>query len=487
MFKTISPEQAGISSKYIYNFIKTLDDYGLNTHSILMARGNDIFAEAYYAPFDAKFNHRMYSVSKSFTSMAVGCAIDDGYFKLDDKISKYFPEYRTFDDPLQDEATILDQLTMRSSRQQISTYWGKPDRAEEYFERTANKIPGTNYFYDSAGSFILGCLVEKLTGKTMLDYMKDKFLREIGFSEESDLLRAPGDKPHCDSGILCTTRDLFTLGRFVANGGTWNGKRYISEQYMRDAVTKQTDNNEKNRFSVYNNCGYGYLIWMLPREGFGFTGMADQLLIYDKATDFMFVITSENMGVPDATRTLIYHELYKSIIDNIGEPLPEDSESLKQLREYEASRTMICPKGEVTSTWAERINGRTYKVNENPMGITSVKFELDGDTGVFEYENADGINRLKFGMAHYEYGKFPGKRRMSITASVYEDGQYDCGASAVWCEDSKLQLTARIIDTYLGTMTATFGFKDDRVMITMHRNAQRILDEYEGVAIGTMI
>ena len=109
MFRTISPEKTGISSGKVLEFIKALDEHGLNTHSILMARGNDIFAEAYYAPFDANFKHRMYSISKSFTAIAVGLAEQEGLLSLDDKFIKYFPEYRNSKvDDRYEETTIRD-------------------------------------------------------------------------------------------------------------------------------------------------------------------------------------------------------------------------------------------------------------------------------------------------------------------------------------------------------------------------------------------
>ncbi|MBQ7901190.1 MAG: serine hydrolase, partial [Clostridia bacterium] len=94
MFTNVTPEEAGISSKRVLEFIKTLDSYKLRTHSIIMARGDKIFAEGYYAPFDKDFKHRMYSVSKSFVAMAVGLAEQEGLLSLDDRFMDYFPEYR---------------------------------------------------------------------------------------------------------------------------------------------------------------------------------------------------------------------------------------------------------------------------------------------------------------------------------------------------------------------------------------------------------
>ena len=86
IFSTVTPESVGVSSQAVLNFIKTLDDYRMHTHSIIMARGEKIFAEAYYKPFDENFLHRMYSSSKTFVAIAVGAAITEGLMSLDDVI-----------------------------------------------------------------------------------------------------------------------------------------------------------------------------------------------------------------------------------------------------------------------------------------------------------------------------------------------------------------------------------------------------------------
>ena len=91
MFKNVSPEQVGISSKKVLEYIKTLDSYKLKTHSIIFARGDKIFAECYYKPFHKDFKHRMYSISKSFVAIAVGLAEQEGLLSLDDTLASFFP------------------------------------------------------------------------------------------------------------------------------------------------------------------------------------------------------------------------------------------------------------------------------------------------------------------------------------------------------------------------------------------------------------
>ena len=216
MFKQVSPESVGIESSRVLRFLETLESYGYDTHSIIMARGDNIFAEAYYAPYDKDSLHRMYSVSKSFVSIAVGAAIDDGLLSLEDRLVDLLPEYEPdLDDELLCRVTVRDLLSMRSSMATEPDWWGKPDRVAAYFVRRSSKVPNTNFHYDSAGSFLLAAIVENRTGKPYIEYMKDKFLRRLGFSEESYSLLAPGGHSHADSALMCKARDLLPFGRLV--------------------------------------------------------------------------------------------------------------------------------------------------------------------------------------------------------------------------------------------------------------------------------
>lgn len=160
-----------------------------------MAKGNDIFAEAYYAPFHKDFKHRMYSVSKSFVGVAIGLCEEEGLLSLDDKMVKYFSEYVNENtNDFMREQTIRDMLTM-STAKASGVHWfysGTNDRCEVYFRDGGAKIPGTFFDYDSPGSFMLGVIAEKVTGKPFLEYLKEKFLLKAGFNADSYCLKCPG-------------------------------------------------------------------------------------------------------------------------------------------------------------------------------------------------------------------------------------------------------------------------------------------------------
>ncbi len=475
----------GVRSENILRLIKALDEKGFATHSIIVERSGSILAECYYEPFNKDFLHRMYSVSKSFVSMAVGLAKTEGLLLLDDKISDYFPEYIKKDEHIEN-TTIRDMLTMRSSVASYVPWWGKyDDRVESYFENTSSKLPGTQYFYDSAGSYLLGCIVEKLTGKTFLQYLKEKVLCKLGFSEESYTLFAPGGYTLGDSGVMCTCRDLLIFARFIMNLGEWEGKQYIDRDFMEEAVSVRADNNNFGGITNYNTCGYGYLLWMAPRGGFALVGMGDQLALCDRKSDMIFVINSDNQSIECATRTLIYHmffdELAPSASDNA---ISENEIAHKALDEYCTGRRLGYMNPTVFPDFTESISEKKYILSENKMGISDISVKLSEKCGRLEFTKNGKIRIMNFGFGKNVFEDFPDDVRNLETAGEYGKGTYKCANSAAFTEPRKLVIRSQIIDTYFGMLHIHISFKDDGLTLFMQKSGQYILDDYSGYAIG---
>lgn len=487
MFRNVSPESVGISSREVLKFIQTLDNYHFCTHSFIMARGRDIFAEGYYAPFCKEFKHRMYSVSKSFVSIAVGLAAEDGLLSLDDKMIDYFPEYlNDHTNEFLRSMTIREMLTMETCKEK-KTYWfdcHTDDRCEVFFREQADKIPGTTWSYDSPASFMLNVIVEKVTGKPFLEYMKARFLVKAGFSKDAYCLQCPGGYSFGDSGVMCTARDLFVFARFIMDGGKIDGKPYMNEDYLIQATGKQASNGHDGSVA-YNTYGYGYQIWKAPNDGFAFVGMGDQFAICDREKDFIFIINSDNQGHSPSTRAILYHMLYGTIVSNLGEPMEEDTEALEKLNTYIGNLKLFSLNDGITSPCAKEIDGKTYVLDENQMGIEYIHFDFYGDEGVLTYKNAQGVKTLPFGLGHNVFCKFPQENYSDLIATVPEPGnRYDCAVSADWPEERKFRIKVQIIDKYFGNMSMEFGFREDKVGVFMIKNAEAFLDEYHGCANG---
>ena len=181
--KYATPESVGISSEKILAYIQLLEKSQLNTHNLIISKGDTIVFEKYWAPFHKDYYHRMYSVSKSFVSLAVGFLEQDGLVDLDDPISKYFAkELECQPDKNMWNQTLRHMLMMSTAKTQKNWFVARAaDRVADYFanDNKDSRPSGTIFQYDSTGSFILGALVERLTGKPFMEYLREKMFRKI--------------------------------------------------------------------------------------------------------------------------------------------------------------------------------------------------------------------------------------------------------------------------------------------------------------------
>lgn len=480
--KRCTPEAAGIRSSQVKKFYDFLDACNLSTHSVIMSRCGKIFTECYFEPFGEDFLHRMYSVSKTFVSIAVGFCIQDGLLSLDDEMDKFFPEHTGKEGAIIHKTTVRELLSMQTEQTGANWFRQHPsDRSEVYFRTPATKKSGTLFDYDSSGSYMLGVIVEKLTGKPFIRYLQEKVLDDIGFSKDAYCIKAPGGYSFGDSGVMCTARDLHLFARFVMNGGVWNGKRYLNEEYIRAATDMRVCTNDYG-FLDHGSFGYGYLIWGAPNGCYSMLGMGNQVALCDPKHDFIFVINSDNQGNARGYEQ-IFTALYLCIINELGDPLPENGEEYAILENSLKNKKLFCLGGEKSSDFAEKINGATFVCAENPMKIELFCLEFEGDEGVFRYKNATGDKELRFGFGHNVFMPFPEEGYSDLTANVRAEGNfYDAAISADWCEAQALRIRVQIIDKYFGNLGIVFGFKNENeVSVRMSKTAEDFLQEYNGV------
>lgn len=485
MFRTITPEQAGISSALVEKFIHTLNKRGLAMHSVLLMRGEEIFAEYYWKPFDKDFCHRMYSQTKSYVGVAIGLLEEDGKLYLNDPISKYFPEKIDWELPENlRELTIRDMLMMETCGNTPSWFTHEdPDRAHLYFAQNTAHIPGgMRWEYDSPGSQVLSMLVEKLSGTTLFDFLNERIFKKLGTFKTASILKTKAEDSFGDSALLCTTRDMASFARFVMNYGTWHGERLLNEAYLRTATSRLVDNNSMGFDGVYVQ-GYGYQIWRVDYNGFAFNGMGGQLTLCFPEQDLIFTCTGDNQGFPEA-KSLILTALYDLIVENLGDaPLPEDPQAYARCCALGEALELIHLSGNAKSPYAETVNDKVYCCEENPTGITRFSLRFTGeDTGELHYTNAQGDKVLLFGLGKNVFTKFPeyGYSNEHAGLRTTDGFLYDCAASAAWREEKKLCIKVQIIDKYFGNMLMVLSFKENRAVAVMTKTAEDFLDTYVG-------
>ncbi len=487
MFEVTSPESVGIKSEWIKNFINHLIKKGFPMHDVVIMRGERICCEAYWKPFHKGFCHRQYSQTKSFVSVAVGLLEEEGKLSLDDKIADYFRDRITRKLPeYLENQTIRDMLKMTTS-----SYFGvnwltaeNKDMVDIYFNQTEITHPaGTIWRYDSNGSHLLSMLVEKVSGKTLLAYLKEKLFDKMGTFQNAEMLKGPVGESWGDSAMICTPNDMLSFARFVMNYGTWKGERLMNEKYLRDATSLLTITERR--------IGYGYQIWGLRNNSFAFLGLGKQLTVCNPEKDIILVFNSDSQGLP-YPYSVIFDYFFEDIVENITEnTLPECAEEQENLQKLCDNLTLYCVHGMTKTQIEDKINAKTYKVlGENAQGITQFRLSFDGVSGgVFEYVNAQGEKVLPFAINANKFCKFPqlGYSHEYGGLPTTDGYMYDCAVSAAWMDDTRFEIYVQVIDKYFGNCTMTFCFKDDLACVEMIKNAEGFMEEYQGYFVAKQI
>ena len=482
-----TPEQVGIRSAAVHEYLRHLEDGGLCTHDVILMRHGKIVFEHYWAPFHRDFLHRMYSVTKSFVAMAIGLLAGEGKIALDDPIGKYFPkETADCTCPYLPKQTIRQMLTMSTANPQRNDWFERHggDRVKFYFDGKGKNPPGLIFEYDSTGSFILGTLVERVSGEDLMTYLRRRVLDRIGFSREAYMLTCPGGHSWSDSALLCTARDLLLAAQLCMAEGRWEGEQRIDRDYMRAAVSKQIDNNDwgTNDFDTH---GYGYQIWRTYDNSFCFFGMGCQYAICVPDKDMILIYNGDNQGLPYAKPT-IFNRFFELIVRPAADTaLPEDAAEQKALADYASGLKLFAAKGDAYAEMQDAVNGIVYKMKDNPMGITRMCVHFADGEGTLSYTNAQGDKTLSFGLCKNVFGQFPEEGYDDLVGGVPGDRLYDCAASAAWVSPNQLLLRVQIIDTYFGNLTMCFGWNEDGEMaVHMQKTAEHFLDTYSGFAMG---
>ncbi len=478
MFQSVSPQCAGISREACEAFVRKLSGPEFDLHSLILARGSLIFAEGYRSPFGPDSLHRMYSQTKSLVGVAAGLLAEEGKIDLDAPLCSYFPDKLSAGaGPWLRAQTVRQTLTMQTSVR--CPFWideREHDRVKLYFSQPDHHPAGTSFAYDTDGSQVLTSLIERVSGKTLLGFLRERLFNRMGAFQTARMLTVPGGDSWGDGGLLATTRDMLAFARLVMDRGAWEGEQLMSADYLKQATSFQVSTCY-NANPVCQNFGYGYHFWITERGGFACVGLGDQLTICQPDLDLIFCCTADHQG-NDPAHEKLFKAFFEMICDHIEEELlPDDA---KGPVSFGGSLRAVA--GFESVPLAEKINGVKYLCSENRTGIREFSFSFEEDAVVFNYVNAQGVKRMRCGLGRCLPGKFPeyGYSRLVGGEKSIARSLYDAQFSAAWVSDSQLQLKVQIVDMYIGNMTANFCFRDKLCSVVMMKNAYDFLNEYWG-------
>lgn len=468
-FKKATPEETGLPSECIIRFTDRLQRRQIPMHSLLLMRHDKLVFEGYYAPCTADSLHRMFSISKSFTSIAIGLLVDEGKLSLEDPIVQYFPEKlpdRENIHPWIAQMTIKDMLMMRTCH--ASTTYKldmSSDWVASFFTVQPTHPPGTLFHYDTSAAHTLCALVEKLTGQDMLDYIKEK-LHVLGFSNESYMIKDPFGVSMGGSGLVALPSDLMKFGYFIAHRGLVLGEQLLSPSYIDLAVSPLTANCVPAPLPSEAQ-GYGLQFWRNERNGFTCYGMGGQLIIFLPDYDLICVTTADTQSIQGGNQQ-IYDALYEEILPHIQEAaLPYHQEAEQNLRSTLATLAVKPLESAAAPENFSDINGKVFQVQPEASDFQRFSVHLSEDIGTLSFTYKHAAYDVRFGIGKMQTGIFP----------VYN---LRYAASGAWLFDGTLHIKAHIIDAYVGCVQFQLSFHGNELTVFMTKKEESLFHEFQG-------
>lgn len=445
-----TPESQGIPSVAIHDFVASADKTVDSLHSVMILRHGQVVVEGWWAPYAPGTRHSLFSLSKSFTSTAVGIAAEEGKLSVDDPVLKFFPD----DAPVEPNANLkamrLSDLLRMSTGQQSEP----PRTAKEAWTKTflAHPVPfkpGTHFLYNTSATYMCSAAVQKATGQTLLDYLKPRLFDPLGI-ENPTWEQSPQGISTGGYGLSIRTEDIAKFGQLYLQKGKWNGKQLVPAAWV-DAATARQTSNGSNPKSDWDQ-GYGYQFWRCRHGAYRGDGAFGQYCIVLPEQDAVIAITA---GVRDmqAVLNLIWDKL-----------LPAFNSGKLEASEAEVAKLKVKLKG-LTIPGPVLFKGKTpdvagheYNFPDNPMKLSSVDIE-HGHIG-FTF----GEQRTKVNLAD-EYGWTPSKKKVAW-GRMPEQTAYGHGA---WTSADTFTLKVCFVETpFIATIRLTFS--DDTVKLQTEMN-----------------
>ena len=428
-----TPEREGVSSRVLLDLFKAWKELD-SLNSFIIVRRGKVIAEHYYAPYRPETPHMLFSLTKSFTSLAIGYAEAEGLLSLDDPAVKFFPKM-TFkqDRAVLEKVTIRHLLTMSGGHDTCPLLSltpedrdALPDFTQAFFDAPFVYAPGEKFVYNSAGSHVLAAIIRQVTGVNMTEYLTPRLFEPLKI-KTFQVMQSPEGVEMGGWGGLARTRDIAKVGECIRLGGMWNGEQIIPAEYLRQATSFQMDNsvNELPDWKV----GYGFQFWQ-SRHGFRGDGACGQYMLVLPEHDLVIAITS---GLAEMCRILdpIWDILLPNLYDHARADKPEAWAKLDAFVRDEL-QIPLCAGDRL-----RRMEKKTFKMKPNTCGIRSITCSTMMGRAQILWDGPNGEEMISAGFGFFVDNPIRMKTSFMRRAA----------ASAAWVSENVLRVEVVLADS----------------------------------------
>jgi len=454
-----SPEAQGVSSEGINKFIAAANASGLGWHSFMLLRHGYVVAEGWWKPFEASFTHTLYSLSKSFTSTAIGLLVKDGRLNINTTVGSFFPdEVPSTPGEHFSQMKVKHLLTMNTGHAEdtmpklraSNDAWTKT-----FLAQPVDFEPGTHFLYNTGATYMLGAIVYKITGQTLAAFLGPRLFQPLNI-KDYDWETSPQGLNTAGYGLRVKTEDIAKFGQLYLQKGKWNGKEILTESWVKEATSYETKSQEGD--GDWSQ-GYGYQFWRCKPGFYRGDGAYGQFCIVMPEQDAVMAVTSESWNMQQSMTT-IWENILPALQPNA---LPANEPAFLALKKELHDLALPVTRGSLSSPLSSRYQNKKFKLDKNDFGAIETGFSFTKDGCHWTTATDKGTTTIAFGWENWLLNKdrasyiFPVPGRLHMPSRI--------AGTATWVNDHTLQLNARFAEAMHGD-TITCSFKDDALTIS---------------------
>lgn len=437
-----TPESQGIASSSVLTFVEALERQIHEVHSFMLLRHGKVVAEGWWSPYGREHPHTLFSLSKSFTSTAVGLAAAEGHFSIDDPVLSFFPEETPVDPSGLMAAMRVRHLLSMSTGQSVDTWSYMVDRPDGNWIKgflgvPVLHMPGTHFVYNTGATFMLSAIVQKTTGMKLVDYLQPRLFAPLGI-ESATWQESPQGITAGGIGLSIKTEDIAKFGQLYLQKGMWQGRQILRETWVEAAGASQISNSDGVQIDWSQ--GYGYQFWRCRHGAYRGDGVFGQYCVIMPEQDAVLAITS-GIDVFDMQQplNLIWEMLLPAMH---ADALRDDTAAQDTLSAKLSGLSLDPPQGQAESPVASQISGRNYTVDDNALGIASV---------VLNFAGADCVIRVKTATAEEtilcSYGRWQRGQETTLFSQPLLFDRTPVAASGAWTAEDTFTVILRLYET----------------------------------------
>ncbi|NJP40489.1 serine hydrolase [Oscillospiraceae bacterium HV4-5-C5C] len=370
------PSSQGLDPDSIRQWLSSCSQQAIELHSFMLLRHGHTIAAAAFDPYTLDDPHMLYSLSKSFTSTAIGFARQEGRLSLNDRVLSFFPTILP-SPPCEHmrEMRIRDLLTMSSGHREEPPIFAAPkDWVYAFLSSYVPEEPGRHFLYNTAATYMLSAILQTVTGQNLVDYLRPRLFEPLDMSTDISCELSPDGIAAGGFGFRMRTGDIARFGQFLLQKGCWNGRRLLSESWIEEACGRRIETGRDGDWGA----GYGYQFWGCQPEGvFRGDGAFGQYCVVMPKQDMVLAVTA---GTTDMAGILT--AFWDTVLPAAqAEPLPAPADPAARNqtgRPYWFSQLSLPPlpgSSEPAASQAlAQLGGRTYQLSDNPLGLARLSF-----------------------------------------------------------------------------------------------------------------